>query len=208
MRRVAARLAVAVFAVGMFAGAAQAQTPEGGMDWGFTAGVNVATWSGSDAEDAEWRTDFMGGLSVNFGISDMLSLQPELLYSRKGVKGSEAGFTGEIKLGYIDVPVLVKFATGTGQQMRPAFFFGPYVGFLLSCDASITGFGSGDCKDEVKSTDFGVIGGVGFDVGPYGIFVRFQQGLTKLDDSGDDSTLYNRVVTIGGRVSVPGLGRR
>jgi hypothetical protein len=195
-----------MFAVAAIAGPLQAQTPEGGMDWGLTAGVNVATFSGSDADDADWRADFMGGLSLNFGISDMLSLQPEVLYSRKGAKGTEAGMTGEIKLGYIDIPVLVKFATGTGQQMRPAFFFGPSIGFNVSCDASIPGFGSGDCKEFIKSTDFGVVGGVGFDVGPYGVFVRFQQGLTKIfDDEDDDSKVFNRVVTLGGRVS---LGRR
>jgi hypothetical protein len=206
MLKIFSRVAAAVLLLALGNTMAQAQTPESTWDFGVTAGVNVATFSGSDADDADWRSDFMGGLSLNFGISDMLSLQPELLYSRKGAKASEGGITETIKLGYIDVPVLVKFAMGTAQQLRPVFFVGPSIGFLVSCDWTITGFGSEDCKDEFKSTDFGVVGGVGFDVGAIGVFVRFQQGLTKLFDD-DDSDLFNRVITIGGRYSFSGLRR-
>jgi hypothetical protein len=200
------RVAAAVLLLALGNTMAQAQTPESTWDFGLTAGVNVSTVSGSDSDDADWRSDFMGGLSLNFGISDMLSLQPELLYSRKGAKWSEPGMTETIKLGYIDVPILVKFATGTAQQLRPVFFVGPSIGFLVSCDWSESGAGSEDCKDDVKSTDFGVIGGVGFDVGAIGVFVRFQQGLTKLPDDGDGD-LFNRVVTIGGRYSFSGMRR-
>lgn len=205
MLKTFSRVAAAVLLLALGNTMAQAQTPESTWDFGLTAGVNVSTLSGSDADEAGWRSDFMGGLSLNFGISDILSLQPELLYSRKGAKSTETGMSGAIKLGYIDVPVLVKFATGTAQQLRPAFYFGPSIGFLLSCDSDIPGF-SGDCKDDLKSTDFGVIGGVGFDVGAIGVFVRFQQGLTKLPDD-SDGDLFNRVVTIGGRYSFSGMRR-
>jgi hypothetical protein len=199
MQRLVARFIGGTLALALLAGTAGAQTPEGTWDIGLTAGVNVATISGNDTDDAEWRSDFMGGLSLNWGIGPTLSLQPELLYSRKGAK-AEGG--GTLKLGYIEVPVLVKFATGASTQMRPAFFFGPSIGFNVSCDESLSGSVSSDCGDDIKSTDFGVVGGIGFDVGAMGVFVRFTQGLTKL---ADDFDAMNRVITLGGRYS---FGRR
>jgi hypothetical protein len=72
----------------------------------------------------------------------MFSLQPELNYIQKGYKGNSSGefnigeayyeYKGdnEIKLNYIEIPVLAKFEFGS-NKFKFAAFAGPSLGFAL-----------------------------------------------------------------------------
>lgn len=202
MTRAVSRVAAALLISGLAVGTAEAQTPESSWDFGVTAGVNIATFGGSDADGADNLTGFFGGVSMVFPINEMFSFQPEIIYSRKGAKGTVFDVNAEARIGYIDVPLLAKIFVGPGPAMRPALFFGPSVGFKISCDIELGGV-SADCDDwevPVKDLDVGVIGGAGLDFDRFGIFARYQYGLTKLDDSSDDAKIYNRVIQIGGRI--------
>lgn len=199
----------------IFAGSAQAQNGTmAGVDFGLTAGVNIATLGGSDVDDADNLTGFMGGVSLIFPVSEIFAIQPELLYSRKGAKGNfDEGVAGEIKLAYIDIPVLARIPLGTNPAMRPVLFVGPAIGFNISCDlkgsaGNITV--EADCDDvefDIKSVEFSLIGGAGLDFNNFGIFARYQHGVTSIDDSSDPAKVYNRLFTIGGRISIPMFNR-
>lgn len=215
MRTVAGFAVAAVAATCLFAGTAQAQNGTGTpIDVGVTAGVNIATLGGSDVDDADNLTGFMAGLSLVFPVSEIFAIQPELLYSRRGAKGSlDEGVTGELKLSYIDVPILARIPFGMNPALRPVLFAGPAISFHVGCEIEGTD-GSvsveADCEDvefDVKSVEFSLIGGAGLDFNNFGIFARYQHGLTSIDDSSDPAKVYNRVFTIGGRISIPMFNR-
>src|SRR3954464_6575196 len=115
MRRVSKLplVAVAVLLVSSARLSAQTTTPE----FGITAGPNMSTISGGSDGTAHrsYRYDFMAGASVIFPLNDMVSLQPELLYSRQGVKFTDTGFDGAVKLNYITIPVLFRFELGDAK---------------------------------------------------------------------------------------------
>lgn len=147
-----------ILSLGLLAGvsvAAQAQT---GVRFGLKAGASLTNFTGKDSGDNSNKFGFNGGVVANFGINDMFSVQPEVLYSMKGVK--ENGGSGKLNLNYIDIPVLAKIATG---ETGLFFELGPQVGFLASAKLK-DGSDSQDIKDSFKSVDFGYAAGVGFQV--------------------------------------------
>lgn len=205
MRTTVSRLLTAVFAVMLFTSVSQAQVA--GLDIGVTAGVNLADISGGDG-DTKRRTGFMVGVSFIHRMTDMFAFQPEIAYSMKGVKFDDGVDEGELKLAYIDVPLLAKITFGpemTMGQARPALYLGPYAAFNMSCEIESVGV-SADCETadaDPKTVDFGAIAGAGMDFGNLNIFARYQFGLTNIFDGTDDSK--NRVIQIGGRFSFRGM---
>ena len=175
----------ALLSLGLLAGisfAAQAQS----IKYGIKAGASLTNVTSSNQEN---KFGFNGGGIVNFGIDDMFSIQPEVLYSNKGykIKGGSNGF--RFALNYIDVPVLVKVATGSTGLF---FELGPQVGFRLSADLKDND-NSFSFKDYTKSVDFGYAAGLGFQVesGPM-VGLRYNGGFTRI---GKDSTINGMSVT-------------
>jgi len=205
MRSMLSRLLAAVFAVFIFTGVSQAQVA--GLDIGVTAGVNLATLAGDDAEDVKNLTGFMFGVSFIHRMTDMFAFQPEIAYSMKGAKFDDGVDEGEVKLAYIDVPLLAKISLGTAMgQARPALYVGPYAAFNMSCDVESGGV-SVDCDAaelEPKTVDFGAIAGVGMDFGNMNVFARYQFGLTNISDAANAGDAKNRVIQVGGRWSFRG----
>lgn len=203
MRTTVSRLLAAVFAVMLFTSVSQAQMA--GLDIGVTGGVNLATVAGDDDAGAKNLTGFMVGVSFIQRLTDMFAFQPEIAYSVKGSKFEEAGDEGEIKGTYIDFPLLAKILLGNAMgESRPALYVGPYAGFNIGCRATALGV-TVDCEDteiDVKTVDFGLIGGVGMDFGSMNVFARYQFGMTNL---ADDFDAKNRVIQVGGRFSFRGM---
>ncbi|GAB4014552.1 porin family protein [Spirosoma koreense] len=76
---------------------------------------------------------FVGGLTFNFGAG-AVSFQPEINYARYGLK-LEDSFTGISIKGaadVIEVPLLVKFSSGTYAGNRFFVNVGPYASYLAS----------------------------------------------------------------------------
>lgn len=211
MRKVANLTVAAALASCLFAGSVEAQNGTSLWDFGLTAGVNIATLGGDDAEDADNLTGFFVGVSLVRPVTDMISFQGEIAFSRKGAKANFEGTEVELRIDYIDVPLLAKIHLGpaTPGGVRPALFIGPMVAFKVGCEGEAFGT-SADCEDadiDVKAVDFGLVGGAGLDFDRFGVFARYQFGLASIDDSGDSADVFNRVIQIGGRVSIPLFGR-
>nr|GFD13455.1 hypothetical protein [Tanacetum cinerariifolium] len=95
--------------LGILAGitfASQAQS----IKYGVKAGASLTNFSGKDSDGYKNKFGFNGGVAANFGLNDMFSIQPEVLYSMKGAKAN--GTDVRLNLNYIDVPVLAKISTG------------------------------------------------------------------------------------------------
>ncbi|MDN6310447.1 MAG: porin family protein [Flavobacteriaceae bacterium] len=139
------------------------------IDLGIKAGANFSSLS--DASSLSNKTGVTAGAfaAVRF---NMFSVQAELLYSEQG---AEAGF-GDIKLSYVQVPVLAKI------HFLRLFNFqvGPQFGFLTNDNLP-----SGKAKDA----DFSLVAGVGLHLGSFRVDARYNFGLTKtiseIQDIGD-----------------------
>jgi hypothetical protein len=130
----------------------------------------------------------------------MLSVQPEAYYSDQGAKvkiddGSGGTISGTYKLGYINVPVLLKYTTSSGFFVQT----GPQIGFLLSAKASAEGQ-TVDEKQYFKSTDFSWAFGAGFLTSMnIGIDARYNLGLSNVekDQGSGTGTIKNSVIQVG-----------
>ena len=148
---------------------------------GLKGGVSFATLS-NKAPDWKSRTGFALGAAFDLG-SGLIGIQPEVLYVQKGVTfgGTPTSSSDAPRLGYLDVPVLLKLTVRT-PGIQPMAYAGPSVNFRLSC--SVNGV---DCKSLTKSTDYGVVLGGGVRLGgSHGLTVegRYTWGLKDVHDPG------------------------
>jgi opacity protein-like surface antigen len=160
--------------------------------FGAKTSLNLANIVGEDAGDANVFVGFSVGLFAEFGLTDKLSIQPEILYSTQGSKsegpfyyeGSVYNVKATLKTNYINVPVMFKYQVANKFTLEA----GPYVGFLVSAKvkAEISGLGSDtqDAKELFKSTDFGLGLGMNYDFTDV-IFanLRYSAGLVQIGDA-------------------------
>lgn len=130
------------------AGAMATANAQTGIRIGVIGGANLASFTGPDKTDTKSKYGFSAGAAFNFGLSDLISIQPEIRYSQKGIKlgyngennsdasllknSSNASGTFGQTLSYIDVPVLVRVNTGGSDRSGLFFEFGPQGSFLIA----------------------------------------------------------------------------
>lgn len=154
---------------GAVASSAQAQS----IRFGVKAGANLSNLAGDLIGKGQYdnRFGFHGGVMLNFGLAnDLVSIQPELLYSQKGFKYSDQAFgiyrnTGSVRYDYLDVPVLVRV------KVSGVFFeLGPQYSYLMNIASNrtqtlggITVNSGGTANlDNVNRNELGYVGGIGF----------------------------------------------
>jgi hypothetical protein len=158
--------------------------------FGVKGGVNLATFSGKDADGATTLVGFHGGGLVSIPVSDNFHIQPEILYSTQGAKDPSA--SGEIDLSYITIPVLAKYTIFPGFSVEA----GPQAGFLLSATAKAMGF-SADIKSQIQSFDFSAVLGASYITSAnVGFDARYNLGITSVAKD-NSSKLYNDVIQLG-----------
>jgi hypothetical protein len=186
---IVAAFVLLVSAVNLFA-----QAPVTGLTGkGFKVGLNLAKFTGSDVTEASMRTAFVFGGFITYSFTELFAIQPELLYSMKGSKRKvfdeqlSENVDVTYKLNYIEIPVLFRIQLAGGGNFKPNFYAGPEIGILLSAKGNGTTSGVSvdvDIKDQCKSTDIGLIGGVGADylmgTGKLTFDIRYDAGLSKV----------------------------
>jgi hypothetical protein len=121
------------------------------------------------------------GFAIGIGgeSSGIFRLGFNALYSQRGYTSSTPGYSQ--KLGYIDVPIYVKFNIPT-PLISPFILAGPQGSFQISCDA---GGGAGSCPTSNKTTYAGILA-IGAKFGMLGglsLQGRYVYGLQNLDYS-------------------------
>jgi len=183
---------VALIAVPQLA-AAQGQTAVG-----IKAGLNVAKLNFEDdsSESIKTLSGLVAGLFITTPINDNVGFRIEGLYSQQGAKIEFGSDSGKAKVNYINVPVLLTAGPSSSGNTRFYVATGPQVGFRMTAKTEFDGT-TEDIKDEVKSTDFSWVAGLGLESGNISVDARYALGLT--DVSKDSDTVKNRVfsVTVG-----------
>jgi hypothetical protein len=154
---------------------------------GAKAGVNIATLSGDDVENADSKIGVHVGGFFQFMLSDKFGIQPELLYSDKGASAEEDE-GGDLTLSYLSVPIMAKIFLTEGLDIH----VGPQVGILLSADND-----GNDISDFTNTTDFGVGAGLGYTLDSgFGFNARYVMGLTSVYEDDLDFDAKNSVIQI------------
>ena len=162
--------------------------------FGVKGGVNFANWAGDDV-DEDGKKSLIGphfGIFYNAKLTEMFSIQPDLVYSAQGVKYEVLGVEVKAATSYINLTGLVRLNTSSG------FFvgLGPQIGFLMSAKAKTEGADDEDFKDDMKGTDFAAALAAGFELeSGFGFYARYNHGLSTIAE--DDSKAYNRVFQVG-----------
>ena len=195
-----------LFAVGMVS-TSIAQS----VSFGPRVGATFSKISLSDGEDDEMEDEFkynpglQFGAVANFAVSELVSIQPELLFIQKGFKMGDSDAYIKGKSNYIEVPVLAKISFGS-EQVKGFVTGGPTAGYLVSGKSSIK-FGDNEVntdyefEDEDNRMEFGASFGVGLayglGAGALNLDVRYGFGLTNLYEvESGESKSKNRVLGV------------
>ncbi|GAB2631307.1 porin family protein [Belliella aquatica] len=158
-----------------------------GINFGLKGGANISNFEGSSQNfNSESITSYHAGLFLEFGLSDRISIQPELLYSTVGANmtfdGAAEDFRNE--LGYISIPLLARIYL---IPNRLSLDLGPQISYLMNESENVN-------ITESNTFDFAVTGGLTLQViGPLFIQGRYNLGLT---DVKPDAEVTNRVLQL------------
>ncbi len=157
-------------AVLLAAFASQAQTK---VFMGPKAGLNVAMLT-NDSSDP--RIGASGGFFTEFSFpSTVIGLQPEVVFSMQGNKFSYGGVDYATRLGYINVPVLLKIYFIDNMCIEA----GPQVGFLVS--SKIHGGGEDQDLPNINAADLSIAMGLSYNFN-FGLMLsaRYNIGVTDI----------------------------
>src|SRR5690606_25716845 len=133
------------------------------------------------------RTGLHIGALAEFKLTEQFAIQPELLYSMQGAKEEDFGEEYDTNLDYLNIPIMAKYYITENLTVEA----GPQIGFLMSAESD-----GEDIKDGMNSMDFGINGGVGYQL-PMGLFfqARYYAGLSNTYDGegSDDFKMPNNV---------------
>ena len=204
MRKIALLIALTIFGL----------TQANAQNFGFKGGYNYSSFNGDVAKDNTLKglSGFYVGALLELPLGDVLSLQPEVIYSRQGAAWEQKNILGEfkkdLKLDYLNIPVMAKVNLG------PLFLQGGVqFGFLV--DKPEVSYTAGNRrisqtvdKDAYASFDFGVGAGLGVNLNQH-FFVeaRYTHSLTNALDPNnnslknahisDDNNFKNAVLSLG-----------
>jgi hypothetical protein len=183
----------------MFASWSTATAMAGGLSVGAKAGLITTSVTGipKEWEDSKsYRTSFVGGIVLNYAIDEAFSLQPELLYVPKGLRGTL--YDGIISVDvtpsfdFLEMPILAKYTFPTGGKWHPCVFAGPSFAYALSSKLKISAgwlATSIDISSLTNDTEFGIVAGTGFGYetgrGLLTFDVRYERGFTNIIKSGE-----------------------
>ncbi len=106
---------------------------------------------------------FGAGIFIGFNFSDNFGLQGEAIYSTLNQKYTEDDVEKEIKLEYINIPLLLSFNTGKLKPVNFNVVAGPQIGISVGSELFTSDGGDPDNEAvlSVKKGDLGFAYGAG-----------------------------------------------
>jgi hypothetical protein len=166
-------------------------------------GLNMARVGGDDVDDSaiKARNGFWVGGFATIRVGPGFSIEPAIGYAQKGwaVKSDLGG--GTAKLDYLQAPVLAVGLIPVHAQVNLRGLAGPSISMLLSSKAK-QGSQTVDLDDDTRFLDLGLVIGAGVDVAlPSALLVfdlRYELGLTSVDDTSAEHEINHRVLSVNG----------
>ncbi|MEH6762882.1 MAG: porin family protein [Aequorivita antarctica] len=118
--------------------------------FGIKAGVNFSSTNGDDFDGADGVTGLQAGAVAKIGFTELLALQPEILFSAQGYAVDDV----TVRLGYINVPIMADFTIVEGLSLQggPQFGFNVVSGYKVDGDE----YEHFEDDDNFETLDLGV----------------------------------------------------
>jgi hypothetical protein len=158
--------------------------------FGIRGGINFSNLYVDGVEDQNVKTGIVIGLYAKLPLTKGISFQPELLYSNKGAQLTYSNFVQgqgvyRFNLNYIEAPMTFSLNIIKNFNIHA----GGYVAYLASAnvkdvqEGTIIGVTELN-EDNFNRFDYGLICGLGVDIGKFGIGARYNYGLNQIGQSG------------------------
>ncbi len=180
--------ALTATALVLLIGSGTASAQSSGSTAGFKGGLNYSNLlnEGDEVDDKNARLGFHAGVFGRVAPSDAIGVQAELLYTTKGTTVKWDGLIDQefhLNLAYVEVPLFIVLRLGEAVELHA----GGYGGYLLSSNVKTDG-DLGDASDDLdrdnfNGLDYGILGGLGINLGAAQIGARYNYGLAKLASS-------------------------
>ena len=136
-----------------------------------------------DSISSQFKSGFQFGIFVRLGKK--VYLQPELYYTTEGgVFKSNASSINQweqnIKLGSLDVPVLIGVSFINSELLNVRILAGPVASFIVNKKISETGVTGPIQGADIKNVNWYIQAGAGVDIWKFTLDVRYQIGLNKM----------------------------
>lgn len=168
-------------------------TPKGHLSLGIKGGLNLYNINNDNDLEYDYKVGYHFGLLGHIHINRYFAVQPEVVYSLQGAKYKVNDVTTDLNLSYINVPVLLQYMFDNGLRLQA----GPQLGLLIAAKSK-AGNTTTDYKENLKPIDLALSIGAGYIFPPVGLGIdlRYNHGLTNINDSGD-VTSTNRGLQLG-----------
>ncbi len=154
--------------------------------------------SGGNTISGDVTYGFGAGAFLGFNFSEHVGVQGEIIYNRISQKYTEFDVEREVKLNYVNIPLLLSLNTGKSKSFNFNMVAGPQLGLSVGSKMITTG-GDGTVHSQailaVKKSDVGVAYGAGFDFGVnsaktvrLGVGFRGVFGLVDISDNSKNVT--------------------
>ncbi len=163
---------------------------------GLKAGPNFAKidTESSIGENYKSRAGFHGGAFALLKAGK-IGIQPEILFSQQGSKVTINSQEFDANFNYFNIPIILKLYTIGGINIQA----GPQFGFVSSAEGPALDELNNvqttqDIKNKMKSSDFSVALGLGWDL-PFGLSIdgRYNLGLSDVNKNLGASAIKNQV---------------
>jgi hypothetical protein len=157
---------------------------------GVKGGINFSSLSSNTDVDYSSLTGstFGGYLKLNLPV---ISFEANVLYTQKGAQFSSMGTDYDIRVNYLEIPLLVKYHSFIFPLVAYNFHAGPAFAFKLGEDVESQTDGN-----VFKGSDVGIAMGAGITftalISEVSIEGRYVLGLNNVSDVGGDSEFKNR----------------
>ena len=155
-----------------------AQLPS--FDLGIKGGINIAKLN-SDWASSDNRLGYQAGIWTRVGFAGFY-VQPEAYLGSKGGELRNSEGNTDIDFTTLDIPVLLGNKFGV-DKLNVHFMAGPVISFILD-DNFKSNVQNVTAINDYKKQTIGGQAGAGVDLGNISIDVRYELGLTNINQSG------------------------
>ena len=179
-------------------------------------GLNLTKYGssfGSETTSFSQKSGFSGGIAFAYPVSKELSIETDLLFSRKGsgitlLYSANQQFLGIYQYSAISLPLMIKinFFPGT----TPYLLLGPEIDFIFAHKLKVPDTQEVfDLKETTNHIGFGINSGIGYEfpIHSFALFFEFRYtiGLSNLLTSNTDTEKIKNTslqLLIGGRLNL------
>jgi opacity protein-like surface antigen len=166
-----------------------------GFSLGIKGGADVLKLSGKSFDDEFAYGYHLGGFA-EIKLNKTFGIQPEIYYSSTSMKTSSSLDSiysnvdvKNIKLGYINIPILLNFK----PSKKICFQVGPRYGILSNSSLSV----KQNAENAFKSGDFSLLAGIQLNFSKIRVYGRYQIGLTDINDATSQEKWKSQTIHVG-----------